>query len=72
MTETLRKAVARVEQLSPAEQDAIAEVIERALADRTWDALFAAPASERFLDRLVSEARREDEAGLTQESTDRW
>ena len=72
MTETLKKVVDQVEQLPPEEQDAIAEVIERELADRKWDVLFASPASERFLDRLASEARREEAAGLTQESTDRW
>lgn len=72
MTNTLKRVVAQVERLSPEEQDAIAEVIERELADRRWDALFASPASERFLERLEAEARREDAAGLTQESTDRW
>lgn len=72
MTETLKKVVDQVKQLPPEVQDAIAEVIERELADRKWDALFASPASERFLDRLEAEARREDAAGLTQESTDRW
>ncbi len=72
MTNTLKRVVAQVERLSPEEQDAIAEVIERELADRRWDALYASPASERFLERLEAEARREDAAGLTQESTDRW
>ena len=72
MTETLKKVVSRVEQLSPEEQDAIAEVIERALADRTWDRLFASPASDRFLERLVSDARREEAVSLTQESKDCW
>ncbi len=66
MTENLKKVVDQVEQLSPEEQDAIAEVIERELADRRWDVLFASPASERFLEQLESEARREDAAGLTQ------
>ena len=72
MTETLKRVVLQVEQLSPEEQDAIAEVIERELADRKWEALFASPASDRFLERLEAEARREDAAGLTQESTERW
>ena len=72
MTETLRKAIDQLEQLPPAEQDAIAEVIERELADRKWDALFASPASERFLERLASEARREVTAGQTQDATVRW
>ena len=72
MTETLKRVVLQVEQLSPEEQDAIAEGIERELADRKWEALFASPASDRFLERLEAEARREDAAGLTQESMDRW
>ena len=72
MTETLKRVVDLVEQLSPEEQDAIAEVIEKELADRKWDNLLSSPASERFLERLGSEARREDAAGQTQESTDRW
>ena len=72
VTEALKRAVDQVEQLSPEEQDAIAAVIERELADRKWEELFASPASEGFLERLESEARREDAAGLTQDSTDRW
>jgi hypothetical protein len=72
VTETLRKAVDRLEHLPPAAQDAIAEVIERELADRNWDALFTSPASEHFPERLPADARREDAAGLTHESTNRW
>ena len=72
MTETLRRVVEQIEQLPPQEQDAIAEIIERELADRKWDALFASPASERFVNRLVSDAKREQAAGLVRESTDRW
>ena len=72
MTETLKRAMDQVEQLSPAEQDLIAEVIERELADRKWEALFASPESHRFLQRLEAEARRDEAAGLVQESTDRW
>ena len=66
MTETLKRAMDQVAQLPPDEQDAIAELIERELADRRWDTLFATDASQRFLDRLESEALREDATGLTQ------
>ncbi|HEY7036616.1 MAG TPA: hypothetical protein VH482_35135 [Thermomicrobiales bacterium] len=72
MTESLQRIVNLVEQLPPEEQDAIAEMIERELADRKWDELFATEASDRFLARLSSKALREDDSGLTRESTDRW
>jgi hypothetical protein len=72
MTETLKRAIDQVEQLSPAEQDLIAELIERQLADMKWDSLFATDASQRFLQQLKSEARRAEAAGLVQDSTDRW
>jgi hypothetical protein len=72
VTEALKRVVDQVEQLPPEEQDAIAELIERELADRKWEELYASPASDRFLERLEAEARREDAAGLTQDATDRW
>ena len=72
MTETLKRVVDQVKQLSPEEQDAIAELIERELADRKWEALFSSGASDHFLARLESEALKEDAAGLTQELTGRW
>jgi hypothetical protein len=72
MTEALRRAVALVEQLPPEHQEAIAEVILRELEEREWDGLVATPGSQRFLERLTTEARREDAAGQTRESTDRW
>lgn len=72
MTETLRRVVALIEQL-PAEQlDALAELMQRELEEREWAALVAQPRSQRVLDHLASEARREDAAGQTHESTDRW
>ncbi|MGH2562137.1 MAG: hypothetical protein ACRDJH_24010 [Thermomicrobiales bacterium] len=60
MTETLQRVVAQVEQLPPDQQDAIAEVIQRELAEREWDAIVAKPASQRFLEELAAEARGED------------
>ncbi len=72
MTETLRRAVAQVEQLSPDQQDAIAELMMRELEEREWDALVTSEASQDYLRRLVAEARAEDAAGETQDSTDRW
>jgi len=72
MTETLRRAVAQVEQLSPDQQDAIAELMLRELEEREWDALVISEASQEYLRRLVAEARAEDAAGEIQDSTDRW
>ena len=72
MTELLRRVVAEVERLSPEQQDAIAEVIQRELEEREWEAIVANPGSHRFLERLAAEARREDAAGETREAGDRW
>ncbi len=72
MTETLRRAVAQVEQLWPDQQDAFAELMLRVLEEREWDALVTSEASQDHRRRLVVEARAEDAAGETQNSTDRW
>jgi DnaJ-domain-containing protein 1 len=72
VTELLRRVVEQIEQLPDEQQDAIAEAILRELEEREWDELVAKPSSQRFLEHLVAEAQREDAAGLTQESTDRW
>lgn len=72
MTETLKRLVAQVELLPAEQQDAIAEVIERELEEREWDVIVATPASQRFLQELAAEGRREDAAGETLEITDRW
>lgn len=70
MTDTLRRAVAHVEQLPPEQQDAIAEIIERELEEREWANLVATPKSQRFLRELAAQARREDAAGETLDLTD--
>jgi hypothetical protein len=72
MTEALKRALDQVEHLSADAPDEIARLIEREIAGKKWDELFASEASDRFLEELVAEARREDDAGLTVESTDRW
>ncbi len=72
MIVSLKQVVAEIEQLPPAEQDAIAERLRLELEAREWDAIIAKPGSQRFLDHLVAEARREDAAGKTKESGDRW
>ena len=72
MTGRLRRMVAKVEQLSPEQQDAIAEVIQREIEEQEWATIVAKPGSQRFLAELAAEARREDAAGETRESGDRW
>jgi DnaJ-domain-containing protein 1 len=72
MTELLRRVVAQIEQLPAEQQDAIAEALLRELDEREWDAIVAKPGSQRFLEHLATEARREDAADETQESNDRW
>jgi hypothetical protein len=72
MTELLRQVIARIELLPSEQQDAIAEKMQRELEELEWDALVAKPSSQRYLAHLAAEAREEDAAGLTEESTDRW
>ena len=72
MTELLRRVVGELERLSPEQQDASAEVIQREREEREWDAIVAKPGSQRFLEYLATEARREDAAGEARESGDRW
>lgn len=56
MTELLEKALAKVSQLSPEEQDAIAAMILEELEDeQRWDAAFAA--SQRELAKLAEQVR---------------
>ena len=62
MTEALERAFKQAEQLSEREQQALAQVIEQALADRRWDDLLNQPASARFLRELEREAN--DESAL--------
>ena len=53
------------------EQDAIAEQLLRELEQREWAAIVAKSGSQRFLDQLAAEARREDAAGETRDSGER-
>jgi hypothetical protein len=60
MNALLDKAIAAIQKLPEAEQEAIArEVLERIEADARWDALFADPRSKALLKRLADEARDE-------------
>ncbi len=72
MTELLQQVVAQVTQLPPEEQDAIATLIQREEDEREWERIVRTPASQRFLQHLVAEARSEDAAGQTQAADDHW
>jgi aspartate/glutamate racemase len=64
MTELLEEAMTRVQQLPPAEQDAIAQLILDELADEEqWDAAFAR--SQDTLSRLAAKVRADICAGKT-------
>lgn len=67
MTERLQQVWAQVEQLDPAEQDTIAELIQQKLKElheqQEWRKLVSSPQSLRFLDKLFAEA----EAGEIEE-----
>lgn len=58
VTERLKALVARAEQLSPEEQNRLADAIEDLLDDAEWHALLADPRSEAVLDRLIAEAKQ--------------
>ena len=66
MTKLLEQAVAKVKELSAAEQDAIAKLILDELEDDTrWEKRFTQ--SQDALAKLAAEAMAEDRAGKTQE-----
>ncbi len=72
MTQTLKHVVAIVETLPPERQDKIAELIQAELDEQDWNALFATPVSERFIQELADEARREVAAGKTRDMAEGW
>ncbi len=72
MTDLFKEVVAQVERLPAEQQDELAELLQRELEEREWDALVASPESLRFLAQLAANARREDAAGETLEADDHW
>ncbi|MEM7736955.1 MAG: hypothetical protein AAF267_14320 [Deinococcota bacterium] len=68
MTELLEKAIAQVQDLPAANQDAIAQLILEELEDeRLWDEAFAHEKSPALLEKLLAEAEAEQQAGLVQD-----
>jgi hypothetical protein len=66
VTKLLERAVAKVKQLSAAEQDAIANLILDELEDEArWEKSFTQ--SQGALAKLAAEAMAEDRAGKTEE-----
>ena len=64
MTPALASAVAETMKLPPAEQDALAAILQEEIAsERRWSQSFAS--SERVLESLASEALAEFRAGKT-------
>ncbi len=72
MTEALRAVLDEIEKLPEEEQNRLAELLEREVEEREWEAITSKPGSERFLSKLVEEALEEDRAGRTVESDDNW
>ncbi|MBV9788048.1 MAG: hypothetical protein JOZ51_07745 [Chloroflexi bacterium] len=65
MTQLFEEAIARVQQLPAAEQDAIAQLIFDELADeQRWDQAFSS--SQDALSRLAAKVRRDLQEGKTQ------
>jgi hypothetical protein len=65
MTELLEKAIAEVRGLPEVDQDAIAQFILEELKDeRQWDEAFAHDKSPALLEKLLTEAEAEEQAGF--------
>jgi hypothetical protein len=70
MIERLKQAFQLAEQRPEREQERLADLLlEEMQAEERWNTLFADPRSDALLERLVAEARSEDEAGETEEIT---
>ena len=58
LIDRLQTAVEHLSQLTPEQQEQLAEQIEDILDEALWNAQFADPRSEAFFDELVAEAQR--------------
>ncbi len=58
LIERLQIAVDHLSQLTPGQQEDLAEYIEDILDEARWDAQFADQRSEAFFDKLASDAKR--------------
>jgi hypothetical protein len=69
MIERLRALAAQAEQLSEAEQEALAAAWEEVLEEREWEAISSRHNVRGALQRMAEEARQEEAAGKTEEIT---
>jgi hypothetical protein len=70
MTEQLRQVVEQLEQLPADAQDRLAAIIQAQLEDleeQEWEAIVSKPQVRQAVRRLAAEARRQEEAGETEE-----
>ncbi len=67
MTEQLRRAFERAQQLSSADQNALAESILEAIEELEWEIIISKPHVQHKLLDLANEAWQEHEAGETEE-----
>lgn len=68
MTQLLEEAIAKLQQLSPQEQDAIAQLILDELADeQQWDEAFAR--SQDALSELATRVRQDIDAGKVRQAS---
>ena len=69
MVDRLRAVVEEVEKLSDEEQEALAAILEEALAEREWETIVQKPHVRDALKRMAQEALEEDAAGETEDIT---
>jgi hypothetical protein len=67
LSDGLRAVIARAEQLSEPQQEALASAWEAVLEEQEWQAIVSKPSVSSALERLAAEARAEDAAGETED-----
>lgn len=67
MTEMLKKAFEKAQQLPEDAQDALAASILEAIEEREWEAIISKPHVQQKLLNMAEEAWQEHEAGETEE-----
>jgi hypothetical protein len=69
MVDRLRAVVEEAEKLSDEDQEALAAILEEALAEREWEMIVRKPRVRDALKRMAQEALEEDATGETEEIT---
>jgi hypothetical protein len=60
ITERLKAAIAKAEELPQEAQDALAAQIESAISNARWDALLADPRYDAILEEMIAQADTEE------------